>query len=174
MTSHVARSALVALIAFLFSVEQASACICGPPLSAETMPEADAVFSGRIVWYPRGFVDGGAATFRVDRVWRGDVPAYVPVNHRTMCNESGWWWGGRFVVFADGSASDPDGLNVLPCVGTTPVGQAQDVLERLGTGSAPPRSPIDALLLGGAIAAVGLVVRRRRRLGQHDRAAIGA
>lgn len=161
VTPRFALAAVTAAALVAAFAQRAGACTCGLPLSVETMPQAAAVFTGRIAWFPQAFTAGETATFCVDRVYVGDLPRYLAVESGGICNDGIWWWGGRYVVFADRGAGGS--LYALPCVGSAPVDRVADVIERLGPGSEPPASPIDGLLVAVVFGGVGLLLVRWSR-----------
>jgi hypothetical protein len=130
-------AAVVALIA----PQTCAACTCLPMTFAESVEASEMVFVGTVTARESGvetpFGPGVDATFAVDEVYRGDVPADAVV--RTADNSAAC--GVEFVVgesYLVLARSGPDGLESDLCMGSSRAGDvAAADLESLGDPSGP-------------------------------------
>ena len=139
---------MMSVLWLLGDAGQVHACSCGPPGSAsERLEKADAVFAGRPVvvrefpyssyydnWEPPPNVYG----FAVSEVWKGmDYETNYVVEHRGSTCENGFLLGLEYLVFAHRYSQLSPDLIAGVCSLTTPVMDAQSLLDELGEGRAP-------------------------------------
>ena len=117
---------------------QAGACTCGREPAKQALRYADVAFRGELIEHR-----GGAAVFRVDEVWKGDLGKTVEFEWRDGshgdCN--GFWpqflkVGNKLLVFG---TSDSHGFyRTSICLPTRFVSDVAEDLKELGPGK-PPR-----------------------------------
>ena len=141
------------LVGLAHPAERALACSCAGPTSALAATEhAEVVFSGRVM----PFDEGGK--FEVYRVWKGEVPATVPVfliGPNPICFFS-FDEGEEYLVFVTDRI---DGLMASSiCSGTAELGYAQEFLDELGPGRPPQpdTAAVSTVLLVGLATVVVL------------------
>lgn len=113
--NRLALHACVAVSLFFLLEGEAHACSCAVPEPAAARDAAGIVFEGVLLRHEAA-ADGGSAmaTFRVERVWRGEVRATVTVRTpglQSMCPPH-FEVGQRYIVYADGS---PESASVHQC-----------------------------------------------------------
>lgn len=110
------------------------ACSCLKPTAAEAMQSVDIVFRGELIEHR-----GGAAVFRVDEQWKGNLGGRVEVQWREGnhgdCN--GFWpdqlkIGNKLLVFAGKDSHGIYRTNI--CLPTKPIADAAVELKELGPG----------------------------------------
>lgn len=180
MRSALIRLLLVCVLAMggvvAAPAQVACACSCAPLSTAEALASAAAVFDGEVVSASRpttGF-SGELLTYtiRVDRVFKGEVPALVVVRSEQSSATCGLALSGSVTVFAYGEASY---LRTSLCSPPAKLDRS-----KLGAGKAPlpsasptpapeaaPASPIDtrtvvSVLVVLVVVGAGFVWMRRR------------
>jgi hypothetical protein len=162
--------ALVVLGLVALLPDCASACSCVPPPPPEReLDRSSAVFSGEVIDIEKG-PQVSNVTFRVFKVWKGPERETLEVSTAREGSSCDYRFseGREYLVYADGKK-----MEVGSCGRTTPLSEASADLEVLGNGETmggsgvlsdtsggfPPLGVIG--MLGGAVAAVSLVVLMR-------------
>jgi hypothetical protein len=139
-----------AVLFLLFCNGAAVACECGrTPTVAEALEGADVVFAGKVI-----SIRGYRASFQVERVWKGSLPASaVSFMHeivierrgrrrRVLVREGGcdftFTEGESYLVYAEGRRLKP-----VICSRTTRLEFAKTDLNELGTGYSPSSTAKD-------------------------------
>lgn len=132
---------LVLPIAFLFGSGNVHACTCGEQTVIEQRENASAVFLGTVISKVRSNAverDGVRVTFKVTRVWKGDVgrefvvytgPTSDLYSFENLCAPP-FKVGASYVVFATGKEK----LETDVCAGTLLLAQAKATIQKLGSG----------------------------------------
>lgn len=139
-----------ALLLLLFCSGAAVACECvRTPTVAEALEGADVVFAGKVV-----SIRGHRASFQVERVWKGSLPASavsfmheIVIEHRgrrrrvivgqSSCDYK-FTEGESYLVYAEGRRLKP-----VTCSRTTRLEFAKADLKELGTGYPPSSTAKD-------------------------------
>ena len=140
---HYTASALVVIVALASLVlvipntNSAFACSCIPPRTpTESLNESAAVFSGEVIDISEnGYVEeqyGYKVKFDVERSWKGDSVETLSVLTGYGGGDCGYGFeiGEKYLVYAYSSEGS---LNANICSRTTPLANAQEDLDTLGT-----------------------------------------
>jgi hypothetical protein len=122
----------------LLPASNAHACSCAVFEPAVAREQAVAVFEGVLLRYEEA--NGGIATFRVDRVWKGDVAQEYAVpapGPSSMCPPH-FEVGQRYIVYVD---PEPEGPRVRQCARYAQGRQLAAERAALGPPLQPPRRP---------------------------------
>lgn len=137
------RLPLIIVVAF-FCTTSALACTCADLTVTQQRENANAVFSGTVVQKTRSDAvekDGVKITFKVGRVWKGEVGQEINVftgatgdlyPFENLCAPP-FRVGQNYIVFALGS----DKLTTDVCAGTIAVSDGKATIKELGKSSRP-------------------------------------
>jgi len=144
--------------------DRAHACSCAaPPTVREELSRKTAIFAGtvtKIVKPDKPVIDSAVdlveASFKVDRIWKGELAdqatVYTAISSAS-CGYEGFRVGERFLVSAYGS---PDRLETGYCEMTKPAEAAAAELSELGAGREPiAKRDENAAFDGGAAKTIG-------------------
>lgn len=153
---------------------QVHACSCVPPGSpSEELDRFDAVFAGRVVSIQRSFDPNAASNapgdhttvgFQASAVWKGAVPDDVQVATPPTGGACGFAFeeGAEYIVYARADADEDYTVDI--CSRTALLSEAQEDIDALGDGDAPPTAvgpqaeqPQDRSETGGRIVTLGVV-----------------
>ena len=138
---------VIALLLTGGALERVAACTCGEATTAQYLQSATAVFIGVVAAKQKSNAvakDGVEVTFRVERVWKGNVwkTALVYTGatpdlyaFENLCAPQ-FRVGRRYIVFALGQ----DKLETDICTGTVDSRYGRNVAKQLGRGRAPVRA----------------------------------
>src|ERR1051326_3111726 len=132
------------IVGALICLSPALGCDCAPTSVHQAKKWADIVFRGTIT-----DIANGRVRFRVDRVWKGDVPRFFEmVEFREAAACVGFWpthlkIGNSLLVYAEWRPPrSPDGLYLTNiCTRTALVKDAQEDIDQLGSGRSPRKYP---------------------------------
>ena len=134
----------------LLAASAGFACTCAPPPTNQSVErqvvgarnEARAVFSGEVVEVREGPQDSFnvVVRLRVERIWKGVSAGEVSIVTGRGGGDCGYRFeaGGKYLVYAYGSAGGPLGTNI--CQRTKRLADAAADLKALGRGR-PPAKP---------------------------------
>jgi hypothetical protein len=170
--------ALVVLGLVALLPDCASACSCVPPPPGQSeqekvrreLADSSAVVAGEVVDLKRGFLTT-KVSFRVSEVWKGPERETLELNTPSQGGACGYRFseGQEYLVYAWGKKMEVYGA----CGRTGPLSKAGADLAVLGNGKEPEEGdnltdtsggfpPLGVIgMLGGAVAAVSLVVLMR-------------
>jgi hypothetical protein len=138
--THLLRSfrLLTAVLCLTAAAMPAAACSCPGKSPKAALEAAAAVFSGTVVFVKKSQADV-VVTIKVDKVWKGDVPAQVTVStppNDGLCGVS-FKEGDGYLVYAGGQ---PGSLSTNICMRTRTLGDAKEDLAAHGAGKSPEKS----------------------------------
>ena len=137
------RHRLLAFALVAAPLSAAHACVCSSGSTQTALRQAEAVFRGRAIAFRPSFVQPRSVEitrFRVDRVWKGDVPAEVTLAmyHWSDCGGDFPDDGSEWIVFA--FRDDRGRLTTSACSGTTLVSTRYPYVRVPGHELTPPES----------------------------------
>lgn len=135
----------IACLFLLLGVRSSLACSCIPPKSpSETLKEAAAVFSGKVLKIRRQKTGSGSLSqvevvMRVETVWKGVDKTTIRISTASHSDACGYSFkeGNSYLVYAYGNAED---LSTSICSRTRRLSDAQDDLRELGKGKTSTKS----------------------------------
>jgi hypothetical protein len=135
---------IVILVYLAWNLESALGCDCAPVSLNQARSRAEVVFRGTIT-----DIRGGNVSFRVDRVWKGDVgrtfnmPDFPETSACIGFLDKWLQVGDDLVVFAWRVHRYPGDNEYVTdiCTRTGLASEAGDALEKLGRGRLPRNSP---------------------------------